>query len=124
MNVHVQGEEVIDYLKFLYETDKLEEVFPQLEIPEELVVSFVQYMQNKQSIPSIKVTKTATKASAITYKPRHWSSTDIHRLKVLIANDCSIEQISENLKRSVSSVRSKAKSTFNAVYINNHWTKE
>lgn len=129
MEVRIQGEEVIDYLQFLHESDKLAEVFPYVDVPEELVVPFIAYKQKQNSeqvteqpsVPPLVVTHNASKPKEQTYKPRRWTGSDVHRLKVSIHNNCDIHSMSTAMHRSVSAIRNKAGEVMNAVYVNNNW---
>lgn len=108
----IEGDEVLEYLQFLYNNDKLNEVLPTMEVSEKYIMSFIEY--KKGIIPTTpKIEKNKTK---------NWDSGELLTLVDLIKQNTPIETIAKMLNRAPAGVRKKAYYGLNYKYSKNKWS--
>lgn len=115
----IEGNEVIKYLQFLHEADKLEEILPVMEVPEDLVIPFITY-KTSQVVGSVDTQTTVSKVAENKGMP--WSNSEVLKLADMIYSNYHIESIAEELDRSPSAVRNKAYYGLNYRFVNNKWS--
>lgn len=128
MKSTIQGKEVIEFLEFLHQKDQLHIVLPEIEVPENLVVPYIQYKLTEEQVVQeeidFDISDEPTKKRKLEDFDRAmktWTSADLVRLKNLIKQGASITNISSVLDRSPAAVRKKAYYGLKFSYSKNLW---
>lgn len=118
----IQGKEVIKFLEFLHQEDQLEQVIPEMEVPEHLIIPYMTY---KLDAYTSEVSTPAVVRSVEQQKFKNgmksWSKAQLNELKTLIQEGLSITDISTVMGRSPSAVRKKAYYALNFTYSSETW---
>ena len=114
MELILKNDDVVDYLRFLHETDQLGKVIPELVVPQDVVMEYISYVQknnnekqptNRQEEPDTTYYNNEQPA----LKRGAWKTLELGRLTSLIEAQCSLPSIAKELNRPIAGVRGKAR---------------
>jgi len=147
MKITVKNQEVLEYLDFLYKKGELHKVLPELEVPERLLLPYLDFKQKNIFQEDYEETyeepfqvickkeqeeeQLSTTDSNTTSKGRNfggfenamnaWTESEHIRLKHFVKQNTCINYMSKALGRSPQALKQKARNNLSYKYLNGSW---
>ena len=107
--------DIINYINYMHENNKLITLFKEITVPDDEVTAFLSYLTTPSDVDFTTTDPNEDRAG------KRWSQEEKILLQDLINADTPIQEIATSLRRTVESIRKQARTSLDAVYIDNEW---
>lgn len=113
--------ELIDYLNFLHQQNKLKEKFPSIILEDKEASEYITFCIENNTFTKEEITYEPNKEYIEWNGKKRWTESDIDKLGTLINEEYSIDHIAIEMKRTPKAIRHQANNSYNMIYRNDHW---